>query len=58
MLPCMLSILVPAALLYGIGKVVNDRKKHSGRDYTDYFQKKKANLYSNKLDYISCGMIR
>ena len=38
MLPFILSILVLAAVLYGIGKVVNDRKKHGGRGYTDYFQ--------------------
>lgn len=38
MLPFILSILVLVAVLYGIGKVVNDRRKHGGRDYTDYFQ--------------------
>ena len=38
MLPFILTILVLAAVLYGIGKVVKERKKHVGRDYTDYFQ--------------------
>lgn len=51
MLPFILSILVLVTVLYGIGKVVNDRKKHDGRDYTDYFQEneKKDEPFLNEL---------
>lgn len=38
MLPFIISILILAAAIYGIGRIVVNRKKHGGRDYMDYFQ--------------------